>query len=689
MDNVTLNNITESCQKYLLHAFVSNGLQELMIIARYCTDKQLISQVEELAENYHCMLSFLASGGKDEDREITQDIICRKALENLRIAHRDIRLQTENTRYAKAFHELQNIYGTEPEVALLGKWENTPLSEEQLQLQDHIFSLIWTSPVWSQKDTAQWYEFLSRQSDFVKIHLIGAVILSAWEYFDKEKLSLLFLFTDTESLKLNALSITSLILLAEKYHKEIQFYPQITELYLNSNVTRNIPIVLREKLLMLQTLIAIKKEQEEMEGFSLNISPEKMENLMNRKMENLRRMLQKGLDVNLGNRTELWYKCEFLHDNISHWWMPFEKSSPFVEGIFIDKDGHFNKQAYKILDMPTECDIDRYSMFSYMAKTSFKDSFIEKMSEALDHIEEISKEEIIVPYTDYMKQTMQNLYRIFSHSPIKGEIDNPFLWPHEYWTNQLFKNHFTEEDVLKLCTEMKEADILELPVTWLNKLSETSGTSYEMLKLKSSCLLRSQKYTEAIDPLTQILFLQEDDEWALNAIQECYGNTGKKTQQLEIIQNLISIHPDKKSHITAAAMVLMELHRYEEALKYLFQLDYKEPDNVNYQTSIETCALHLKKFDLALRYNQAVLEHKDYEDRYREYLNAGHAYFGMGDWKEALIRYKMFRSLAEDRNQTRKEKIIVNREFVKDAELLMEFGIKMADIMLMLDMMYI
>ena len=136
-------------------------------------------------------------------------------------------------------------------------------------------------------------------------------------------------------------------------------------------------------------------------------------------------------------------------------------------------------------------------------------------------------------------------------------------------------------------------------------------------------------------------------------------------------------------------MVLMELHRYEEALKYLFQLDYKEPDNVNYQTSIETCALHLKKFDLALRYNQAVLEHKDYEDRYREYLNAGHAYFGMGDWKEALIRYKMFRSLAEDRNQTRKEKIIVNREFVKDAELLMEFGIKMADIMLMLDMMYI
>lgn len=687
MDNITLNNITESCQKYLINSFTSCGLEQLMVIARYCTDKQIISHVEELSENYRCMLSFLASGGKDEERQATQEKICRKALENLRMAHRDIRLQTENTQYSKAFHELQNQYGAEPEEMLLGKWSNNPLSDEQLRLQDHIFSLIWTSPIWNQKDTAQWYEFLSRQSDFVKIHLIGAVILSAWEYFDEEKISLLFLFTDTESLKLNALSITCLILLAEKYNKEIQLYPQIREQYQNSTVIRNIPVVLREKLLMIQTLLAIKKEQEEVEGLSLNMTPEKMEKLMNRKMENLRHMVEKGLDVNLGNRTELWYKCEFLRGNISHWWMPFEKSSPVIEGMFIDKDGSFNKQAYKILDMPTECDIDRYSMFSYMAKAQFKNSFIEKMSEALDNIEEISKEEIIVPYIDYMKQAMQSLYRIFSHSPIKSEIDNPFHWPQDYWTNKIIKEHLTEENVLKLCTEMMEAGILDLPVTWLDKLSETSGTSYDMLKLKSNCLFLNHKYTEAIEPLTQMLFLQEDDEWALNTLQECYGNTDRKSQQLEIILKLIDIHPGKNIYIAAAAMVLMEIKRYEEALKYLFQLDYTEPDNVRHQASIETCALHLKKFDLALRYNQAVLEHRNYDKKYREYLKAGHAYFGMGNWKEAVVRYKEYRKLAEEWNKSGKEKILIDKEFVKDGELLMDFGIRLEDIMLMLDMM--
>ena len=77
--------------------------------------------------------------------------------------------------------------------------------------------------------------------------------------------------------------------------------------------------------------------------------------LMNKKMVNLRFMIEKGLDINLGNRTELWYKCDFLRNNISHWWIPFEKSSPVFEELLLDKDGNFNKQAYQILDLATPC----------------------------------------------------------------------------------------------------------------------------------------------------------------------------------------------------------------------------------------------------------------------------------------------------------------------------------------------
>ena len=685
MDNATLNNITSSCRKDLSALFISSGLDQLSIIARYCSDSQIISQVEELSENYRCMLTFLAGGGKDEERILTQQKINKKAQEILRVAHRDIRLQEEYTKYSKAFHELKNLYGAEPEEELLAKWGTNPLPDEQLIIQDHIFSLIWTSPLWNQKQTAHWYEFISRQTEFVKIHFIGAVILSLWEYLDEEKLSLLFLFTDTESQKLNTLSITALVLLAEKYQKELELYPQLQKRYQSSNVCKYIPAVMKEKLLMLQTLIAIKKEQEEIAGFSMSMPQEEIEKLMNKKMANLRFMIEKGLDINLGNRTELWYKCDFLRQNISHWWIPFEKSSPVIEELLLDKDGNFNKQAYHMLDLPSECDIDRYAMFSFLARTQYKNSFIEQMAESLNSSGLLGEEEL-VPYVNHLKTTIQNLYRIFVHSPIRNEVDNPFSWPQNFWENPIFEEHFTEENALELCSEMLEAQVLDQPVAWLDKLAETTGTSLTMLKIKSNCLFRNQKYAEAIEPLTQMLFFQEEDEWALIVLQKCYEKLGKKDKQLEAALRLLEIKPENVNYLTTAAIVLIETERYEEALKYLFKLDYIQADNIVFKTCIETCAIHLRKFDLALRYNQTILEYTDYKDRYIEYLTAGHVHFAMGNWKEALASYKQYKALAEELNKAENRKVDPDKEFLSSGKILRELGISASDIRLMLDM---
>ena len=685
MDSITLNNITTSCRKELSALFISSGLDQLRVIARYCTDSQIISEVDELIENYHFMLTFLADGGKDEERTVTQERICKKAQKILRIAHRDIRLQDLQDKYSQTYHELQNLYGVEPEEALLTKWGANPLPDEQLIIQDHIFNQLWTSPLWNQKDTARWYEFISRQTEFVKTHFLGAVILSLWEYFDEEKLSLLFLFTDSESEKLNALAITALILLAEKYQKELSSYPDLLKSYQNDYICKFIPAVMKEKLLMLQTLIVMKREQEDMAGFSLNMSQEDMERLMNKKMANIRYMVEKGLDINLGNRTELWYKCDFLRDNISHWWIPFEKSSPVIEELLLDKDGNFNKQAYRILDLPSECDIDRYAMFSFMAKTKYRNSFIEQMIQSLD-MTGISDGEELIPYVNHLKVTMQNLYRIFVHSPLRNQIDNPFSWSQDFWQNDLFKDHFSETNALELCSDLMDAHIYDQPIAWLDKMAQTSGTSLPMLKIKSNCLNHQEKYSQAIESLTQMLFLDEENEWALNLMQKCYEKLGRKDKQLETVQKLIRLRPDNDNYLTISSILLIELERYEEALKTLFHLDYLKPDNMVYKSCIETCALHLRKFDVALRYNQAILENSDYKERYYEYLTAGHIHFAMGDWKEALTNYKKYMTMAAQLNKIENRKIDPEREFLVSSKILKEMGISTSDIRLMHDM---
>lgn len=685
MDNKTLQNITESCKKELSALAISSGLSQLKIISRYCSDSQIISQVEEIEENYHSMLSFLAGGGKDEDRGLTQKRISVKAQKILRVAHRDIRLQEINNKYAKAFRALQTLYDIEPEEALLKKWKSSLLPDEQMIIQDHLFSLIWTSPLWTQKQTAQWYEFLSRQTELVKIHFMGALILSLWEYFDTEKLDLLFLYTDTESEKLNSLNITALVLLAEKYQLEILSCPELLKRYRQSNIGKYIPVVIKERLLIHQTLIAIKEEQDTMADFSPNMSQKDMENLMNKKMSHLRFMIERGLDINLGNRTELWRRCDFLREDISHWWIPFEKSSPVIEELLLDKEGNFNKQAYQLLDLPSECDIDRYAMFSFLAKTQYKNNMMEQLAQSLD-MADLSAGCELVPYVNHFKTTMQNLYRIFVHSPLKNEIDNPFSWPYNFWQNTILQDSFSEENSIELCSEMINAHIYDQPVAWIDKLSKTSGTSQAMLQLKSKCLYLMEEYPKAIASLTQLLFLDENDEFALNLIQKCYERIGRKDKQLEYIQKLLALKPNEVSYLVTAAVVLIEMEKYNQALEHLFHLDVIAPDNPRFMASIEICAIHLKKFDIALRYNQAILENTDFNEKYLEYLNAGHIHFIMGNWEEALKNYRQFKTDAEIINKEKKLSINPDKEFLLSTKILKNLGISPSDIQLMRDM---
>ena len=684
MDSATLNNITESCREDLSLLFISSGLHQLKIIARYCSNSQILPQVEEIDENYQSMLNFLAKGGKDKDRAQTQDEISRKAQNILRIVHRDIRLQTKNDMYSKAFHELRSLYGSEPEEALLEKWRTNLLPDEQILLQDHLFSLIWTSPRWSQKQTAHWYEFLSRQTDLVKIHIMGAVILSLWEYFDTEKMEFLFLYTDTENKKLNALAITALVLLAEKYRHELSFCPDLQKHYNESDVGKYVAEVIKESLLMHQTLIAIKEGEKVMSDFSLSLPPEEMDELMKKKLDHVRFMVEKGLDVNLGNRTGLWYRCDFLRENISHWWWPFEKTSPVIEEFLLDKEGKFNKLAYQLTDLPSECDIDRYAIFSFMAKTQYKNSFMEQVIQNLN-LNDPNQEVHVIQHTNHFQITMQNLYRIFVHSPLKDEIDNPFSWTYTFWQNGLFLNYLPEEKVIALCSEMIDAHIYDMPLLWLEKLTQTTGTSQEMLKILSECHYSLENYQEAIAYLSQMLLFDEKDEWALMLIQKCYDKIERTDLQLEYLNKLLAIKPDDVSYLKATATALRQTKQYEKALEHLFHLDILKPENPDTMLSIVSCAIRLKKFDVALRYNQAILL-TDYKKKDLVYLYAGHTHFLMGDWKEALANYKKFKAEVEAYDNKEDMQQDPADEFYASTLILEEMGISSSDIQLMYDM---
>ena len=195
-----------------------------------------------------------------------------------------------------------------------------------------------------------------------------------------------------------------------------------------------------------------------------------------------------------------------------------------------------------------------------------------------------------------------------------------------------------------------------------------------------------EEYQKAIAPLTQLLFLDENNEYALSMIQLCYEKIGRKDKQLEYIQKLLALKPNEVSYLATAAVILDELEKYDQALEHLFHLDVLDPDNPRFMGSIEICAIHLRRFDVALRYNQALLQNTNYKDYFYEYLNAGNIHFIMGNWKEALNNYRRFKAKAELINKKEKLSIDPDEEYVLSVKLLEKMGVSPSDIQLMRDM---
>ena len=196
--------------------------------------------------------------------------------------------------------------------------------------------------------------------------------------------------------------------------------------------------------------------------------------------------------------------------------------------------------------------------------------------------------------------------------------------------------------------------------------------------------MKLEKEAQAIEPLTQMLFLDPDNKDALLMMQECYKRLGKREKEMECITKLLEANPEDKLHIKNAANALMKLKRYEEALSYLFKLDYLDPGNPICMQNIEKCALMLRKFDVSQRYSHAVLEIPDLKYKEVEYMNIGHVYLVQGDWQKALEYYRKF--VYEFNRSYENSKFKPKDIFLRDKEILIELGVSLPDFHLIFDM---
>ena len=689
IDAKTLRLITQNGLQAFAKGRILDGIAALRTLLPYCTTETVVcAEAESLGKNYHYMLSFLRHGGDDQKRSEVQVKIQRQGVTLLEQANRAIRLSVGDDHYSKALARLKDIYGAEEGIRerVLAAFQSSPFTGEPEGLrQDDLFDLLWTSPIWSAQDTAGWYDFLLRHRDMVQQHLLGALFLSAWEYYDAEKIQLLSLLADSECHRTHLSAVTYLLLLRLRHKEFVALMPPLPDSLCSPKGCQLIAQVGYEMLLMLASELDMKKELDEVGVLTKDllideqtINMEGVKALAEMKERYTKNRLLRGLDPNL-SKTILLHHCKYLH-RIAHWFLPFDKNHPLFQSVMIDDKGREKQNLSSLVDLILDCDIDKLATLYLVSN----DKDFSEVVRKIDDQQIPSFENAVIP--DYtFRFIMQDLYRFFLHSPLSSQLVNPFREKQTLLDFPELAALFPSADYFRCCRLLFEIERDEQALAAVDNLINRDGATAKTLQLKGEVLIHMKRYAEAQGCLRSAEILQPDNADIFRLLVECYVAQHRYEEELEYLQRLAELFPDDKSYRRLIPMTLAKMGKNEEALQSFFQLDYENSeDDTNTIACIAITALSLGKLDVAERYTEKEIQLTDGKNCL-SYLRMGHIHLLRGNWKNSLESYEQFINIfCKETGKDVKNALTL---FNETQEMLTSQGISQGDLLLIHDIL--
>ena len=659
IDVKTLRLITQNGLLSFSSGHMLDGIAALRTLLPYCTAESIaFAEAESLERNYHFMLAFLRKGGDDHKRGDVQAKLQRQGAALLEHTSRAIRISIGSDHYGKAWQKLKESFGPDVQDNVLEAFKASPFrGEPEGERQDDLFDLLWTSPLWTPQDTALWYDFFLTQRDMIQQHLAGALFLSAWEYFDAEKMQLLGLLADSDCRRTRITAACYLLLLRLRHKGQTPLLPDLPACLLTKKGRRLIAQVQYEMLLMLVSEKDMNQELEEIGEYTHSIVTGKQtldmagfKTLMETRGRHLRNRLQRGLDPNL-SKTALLHTCKYLN-RIAHWFLPFDKSHPLFQSVMFDEKGNEKQNISTLVDFILDCDIDKIATLYLVAN----DKDFSKAVQQLDDQELPDLENAVIPeYT--FRFIMQDLYRFFGHSPLHGQIANPFRDELTLLDFPELACLFPATDCIACCSLMNELGRNEQALEVLNSLIDREGATVPVLILKGRVLTDLKRYAEAQGCLRSAEILEPDNIDMLRLLSECFAAQHRFEEELEYLRKLAEVAPEKDISRRLLPSAMIKAGHYEEALQFLFKLDYEtEKDDPAIISAIADTALALGKLDIAERYTlkemkdppQPSLKGRESSpfkgelERVSSLLRMGHIKMLQGDWKGSIGHYEQF-----------------------------------------------
>lgn len=695
LDLTTIKTLQQQTTESLLKFHVAEALQGVVAMARESKDRNLITAAEKEECDYHHMLTFLQSNGSDAERGRMQKQLVWRLLCIVDNAARIMRLWHGKDYYSKANKPFEGKTIDEASEELWREWEKQLGMVERYETQDLIFDFIWTMPQLKPKQTANWYEFISRQDVLVQEHFLGALILSAWEYMDEEKMTLLSLLSENKNETVHTTAYIGIALLLQKYEERCTLFQERINLpQKNARNAETLFLIMRETMLIQQSTEVLKKlsfqyevlKKKTTQLFNGNLEKkgtEEIEELKNNIVRILKESLKKGLDIDL-NHQMLIPQSKFLK-SVSHWWVPYDEGRVQFQDLFTKENGE-ESLGIKRIFRNDDCSVNKYALCDMLLQHSQLKQLEAQITEAQNNMEEISESisnsaggiSIEKPNQKEDKRILairnkiHNLKRFITYSPIAAQMQEGIKIPDTLILpkNRILNAYFNEKQTHEMCDLMYEEKYYSQLIPFLEERYKNEGATADTLIKLSTCLSKSHNAIASIRCLEQARILDENNEYVLRALSRSYKKEKRFEDQLDVLLELSKFAKDENESDFAIAECLSELERYNEAVKYFLKIDLREEEgNTDARYNLAKCYAIQKRYDKAEDYLSKALENGTERAEWQECI-AGFVFFELGKWEKAVDHYRM----------------VTMKSFEHHSKLLLKTGHSIQDIQLLRDM---
>lgn len=533
-------------------------------------------------------------------------------------------------------------------------------------LEKRIFNRVWVTFPLSTDDVATLSETFASKSapDYFKQLLIGAVGLGLTEYYDEKRLLLLMDCVESASTEAAIAALTGLLTgmwIHRSRHMSRRVSQRLDALAETPGWERRVRMVTMQFVRARDTERITRKFNDELLPEMMKLRPdiEKISNAapfnpeqleenpewadmldksgVTDRLKELQELQEDGGDVMMATFGKL--KTFPFFNDISNWFLPFHPD----HSLLVASD---SPELMPLAEMmgaaPMFCDNDKFSILLSLSNipASQREMMASQMrmqSEQMEQMRMASLNHRERAEEEAAANCVHNLYRFHKLFRRKGEFSDPFASDMNLPALPALAKVFDDPDTLMLIGEFYfkrgyYADAYQI----FSTLSERIGPSAELFQKMGYCRQATGYIPAAIKLYEQAELLNASSPWTMRRLAACYRTINNWPKAADYYMRLADDNADDANFPLNAGIALVHLHRYDEALAYLYKAEFLGNSSKKTIHAIAWCSMHCGDYPRARKYTEMLLASKPSAN---DLLNAGHLELLTGHFEKAVGLY--------------------------------------------------